>query len=235
MTLTCSHCGAEHVVEIIAGVNAASEPELKAKIKDGSAFVAECPYCGYRSLVGGQMLYHDPSERVMVWLLPESDSLSEQQREIVSAGIPGLDGYSLRRVLSAGDMIEKVNIFDAGLDDRVMELCKYVTRMELAENGQGFGEGSAAASAVGSAASAASAASSGSAASAAGAEMKFFRMDGADNTITISFPYDGKMQLAEVGFNVYEDCRGILARNPSIKEDPGFALIDSSWVARFFR
>ena len=80
MTMTCSHCGAEHVVEIIAGVNASTEPELKARIKDGSAFVAECPYCGYRSLVGGQMLYHDPSERVMVWLLPDGMPLSEQQR-----------------------------------------------------------------------------------------------------------------------------------------------------------
>lgn len=212
MTMTCSHCGAEHVVEIIAGVNASTEPELKARIKDGSAFVAECPYCGYRSLVGGQMLYHDPSERVMVWLLPDGMPLSEQQRGIISSGIPGLEGYTLRRVLSAGDMIEKVNIFDAGLDDRVMELCKHVTRMELAENGQG---------------------SPGNAE--IGAEMKFFRMDGADNTITFSFPQDGKMQLAEVGFNVYEDCRGILGRNPSVKEDPGFALVDAAWVSRFFR
>jgi hypothetical protein len=84
--------------------------------------------------------------------------------------------------------------------------------MELAENGQG---------------------SPGNAE--IGAEMKFFRMDGADNTITFSFPQDGKMQLAEVGFNVYEDCRGILGRNPSVKEDPGFALVDAAWVARFFR
>ena len=43
------------------------------------------------------------------------------------------------------------------------------------------------------------------------------------------------MQLAEVGFNVYEDCRGILSRNPSVKEDPGFALVDAAWVSRFFR
>lgn len=218
--MTCSHCGAEHVVEIIAGVNAASEPDLKARIKDGSAFVAECPYCGYRSLVGGQMLYHDPSERVMVWLLPEGVALSEQQKELVSSGIPGLENYILRRVTSAGDMIEKVNIFDAGLDDRVMELCKHVTRMELAE-------GEAPAGSVGS-----EGASSGT--EIFGADMKFFRMDGADNTITFSFPHDGKMQLAEVGFNVYEDCRGILGRNPSIKEDPGFALVDAAWVSRFF-
>lgn len=234
--MTCSHCGAEHVVEIIAGVNAASEPELKARIKDGSAFVTECPFCGYRSLVSGQLLYHDPSERVMVWLLPEGVALSGQQQNLVSSSVPGLENYTLRRVLSAGEMIEKVNIFDAGLDDRVMELCKHVTRMELAEGGApGEVSGSAGAqSGVSTPAGVIGSAGAPGKPEVFGADMKFFRMDGADNTIIFSFPHESKMQLVEVGFNVYEDCRGILARNPSIKEDTGFALVDADWVARFF-
>ncbi len=49
------------------------------------------------------------------------------------------------------------------------------------------------------------------------------------------FPLDGAMHGVHVGFNVYEDCRGILMRNPSVRPDAGFARIDSTWISKFFR
>ena len=35
---------------------------------------------------------------------------------------------------SVGELIEKINIFDSGLDDVVIEMCKYVTRHELGKD-----------------------------------------------------------------------------------------------------
>ena len=44
------------------------------------------------------------------------------------------------------------------------------------------------------------------------------------------------MQLIAVGFNVYEDCAGILRRNPHIRESvTGLATIDQTWLGQFFR
>ena len=44
------------------------------------------------------------------------------------------------------------------------------------------------------------------------------------------------MELLAVGFNVYEDCAGILARNPQIRDAAtGLAEIDQAWLSRFFR
>ena len=43
------------------------------------------------------------------------------------------------------------------------------------------------------------------------------------------------MHGARTGFHVYEDCRGILQRNPAVQPDKGFAQIDQDWIARFFR
>ena len=43
------------------------------------------------------------------------------------------------------------------------------------------------------------------------------------------------MHGARTGFHVYEDCRGILQRNPAVHPDKGFAQIDQEWIARFFR
>lgn len=207
-TYTCSGCGARLTTSFHSGINVRTEPQLKESVRDGSLFVAECPYCGRRNLLRGQLLYHDPDERLMIWLLPDGDP-AEERLESIEQQLNGLEGYTLRRVPDAGTLIEKVNLHDAGLDDRVMEMCKYVTMMELAESRKDP--------------------------SMADLPLKFFRMDGPDNQITLTYPKDGKMEGLEIGFNVYEDCRGILARNPAIQAGPGFARVDAAWIERFFR
>ncbi len=207
-TYTCSGCGARLTTSFHSGINVRTEPQLKESVRDGSLFVAECPYCGRRNLLRGQLLYHDPDERLMIWLLPDGDP-AEERLESIEQQLNGLEGYTLRRVPDAGTLIEKVNLHDAGLDDRVMEMCKYVTRMELTESRKDP--------------------------SMADLPLKFFRIDGPDNQITLTYPRDGKMEGLEIGFNVYEDCRGILARNPAIQAGPGFARVDAAWIERFFR
>ena len=180
------------------------EPALKASVKDGSLFVWECPHCGTANLARYACLYHDPQERLMIWLLPDGPV---PETASVAATLDSLDGYTLRRVKDVGSLIEKVNLFDAGLEDTVMEMCKYVTRMELAEKDRSLAD----------------------------IPLKFLRLDGADNELLFSYPKDGQMHGARTGFHVYEDCRGILQRNPSLHPDKGFAQIDQEWIARFFR
>ncbi|MGN1215732.1 MAG: CpXC domain-containing protein [Candidatus Cryptobacteroides sp.] len=208
----CNSCGRQQAVSIPERVNVKENPELKAGIKDGSLFVWTCPDCGSQNLVTGQViLYHDPDSRLMIYLLPPG-SLSagmEQALEKQSAAIAdALEGYTLRRVDDVGTLIEKVNIFDAGLDDCVMEMCKHVTRMELAQKGDK---------------------------TIMDVRMKFFRTEGPDNELVFTYPKDGSMQCIGTGFNVYEDCAGIIRRNPSVKPSEGFSRVDSDWVARFFR
>ena len=69
-TACCSRCGESHAVQTWPSINVAQDPDLKARVRDGSLFVWECPHCGARSLVKYQTLYHDPAEKLMVWLLP---------------------------------------------------------------------------------------------------------------------------------------------------------------------
>ena len=205
-------CSQSHKVEAWNRINVSENPELKEKVKDGSLFVWECPHCGASNLIPGQTLYHDPDARLMVFLLPDG-ALPESQaaalEQQLSALSGSLEGYTLRRVGDIGSLIEKVNIFDAGLDDCVIEMCKYVSRMELAgkEGGKDIST----------------------------APFKFFRLSGPDNDIEFSYPSEGRMHGVMIGFNVYEDCAGILRRNPQVKPSEGFARIDSDWIARFFR
>ena len=203
-----------HEITVPGGINVGETPELKARVKDGSLFVWECPACGTANLARCQTLYHDPEQRLMVWLLPDG-VLSEERMETVEKALAAqaaeLEGYVLRRVSDVGSLIEKVNIHDAGLDDRVIEMCKYVTKTELAEKNRQR------------------------AADFLDAPFKFYRMQGADNELTLSFPLDGQMHGVQIGFNVYEDCRGILSRNPAVQAGPGFARVDADWLAQYFR
>ena len=200
---SCSRCGGTHSVETFPSINTALDPTLKARVRDGSLFVWECPYCGTRNLLKYETLYHDPAERLMVWLLP-GDALPPAA---VADAVKELDGYTLRLVREVGDLVEKVNIHAAGLDDVLVEMCKYVTRMELSEK-QG---------------------------SVVEAPLKFYKLDGPDNDLLFSFPQDGEMKVVNVGFHVYEDARGILGRHPSVRPEPGFAQVDAAWLGQYFR
>ena len=103
---------------------------------------------------------------------------------------------------SVGELVEKVKIFGCGLDDIVIEMCKFVTCQELKKD----------------------------------VTLRFVGTEGADGEMTFTYPENGQMELVAVGFNVYEDCAGILQRNPVIRDSAtGLATVDQAWLSRFFR
>lgn len=66
-------------------------------------------------------------------------------------------------------------------------------------------------------------------------QLKFVGIQGADSEMTFTYPENGEMQMLAVGFNVYEDCAGILNRNPSIKEAARtLCRVDSDWLSKYF-
>ncbi|MCH5172753.1 MAG: CpXC domain-containing protein [Bacteroidales bacterium] len=186
--VTCSSCGKGYEADVYRHIDAQDDPQMKEAVMNGSVFVRECPLCGCRELIKTPVIYRD-SHLLLC--------LSEYKIEA-----EGLDGLSGRRVCDVGSFIEKVKIFDAGLDDIAVELCKFVTRQEIGKD----------------------------------AELKFLRTDGADNDIIFTYPEDGRMQMLSVGFNVYEDCRAIVERNPSMKAAAqGLALVDRDFVEEFLK
>lgn len=115
--------------------------------------------------------------------------------------IDDMQGNTGRLVCEPGEMIEKLKIFDAGLDDIAIELCKFVTLGELKKD----------------------------------VDLKFLRVDGADNEIIFAYPENGQMQMLSIGINVYEDCCGIISRNPSLTSQKGLVKVDQTWLSGFLR
>ena len=65
-------------------------------------------------------------------------------------------------------------------------------------------------------------------------DLKFFRMEGADNRILLTYPENGEMQVIGTGFSVYEDAAGIMRRNPQMKTC-GLIRVDRSWLENYIR
>ena len=182
-------CGKAFDVPVPTVVNVVENPDLKTRVTSGALFVASCPDCGTENLIKHPFLYLDTQARVLI-LLADAD-----------VDDSGMDrGMTVRKVSSVEELIGKVKIFDAGLDDVVIELCKFVTCRELGRD----------------------------------VDLKFLKMDGADNEIILTYPDKGQMEMLAIGFNVYEDCRGIVSRNPTHSEaGGGLATVDQAWLSRF--
>lgn len=221
-TAKCSSCGTEKKVQVFGSINVAEDLGLKEKVKNGSLFAWQCPKCGSWNLLKYMTLYHDPESRLMVWLIPDGamdesdmDKVRKKMAALTEKGEDGksaLDGYILREVSEVGDLIEKVNIHDAGLDDVAIEMCKYFAKMDLGEKLPEKEQEAI-----------------------LGASFKFYQLSGPDNDITFAYSLNGQMQGAKIGFKVYEDCRGIISRNPKVVPKEGFAKVDASWIAKFFK
>ena len=157
-----------------------------------------------------ETLYHDPAAKLMVWLIP-SGEISETQMQAITMHTKAMEGYTLRRVNDMGSLMEKVLINDAGLDDVVVEMVKYVTKLEMVQKivdqdkKDEFLAG----------------------------KFHFYRAEGEgdEKLLTFMYPQDGQMMGVNVGMNVYQDCSGILERNPQIRPAEGFSRIDADWLA----
>ncbi len=206
----CSKCGEQHKVIVYRSINTADNPELKAKVMDGSLFLWECPHCGQVNLAKYETLYHDPAAKVMFWLGPRGE-ISETQMQAITMHTKAMGGYTLRRVNDMGTLMEKVLTAEAGLNDVVLEMCKYVTKLEMVQKSVPADQKDEFMASA----------------------FHFYRAEGEGDERILTFMYGlgGQMLGVNIGINVYNDCAGILERNPQIKPADGFERIDADWLS----
>ncbi len=205
----CSKCGEQHKIIVYSSVNTAENPELKPKVMDGSLFLWECPHCGQVNLARYEILYHDPAKKLMFWLMPKDD-ISETQMQAITMHTKAMGGYTLRRMSDMGALMEKVLIAEAGLEDHVIEMCKYVTKLEMvqksipAEQKDEF----------------------------MNSTFHFYRCteEEGERLITFSYALGGEMFGMNIGMNIYQNCSDIFERNPQVKPADGFERIDADWL-----
>lgn len=144
--IRCPKCGAEHDFAIWTRINTDLDPDLDKRVRTGVLFRTQCPECGQQIDVVYPCLYHRMSDKIMIYYAPGREAMEKA----VEAFEDGIDetrserrfdvrekGYRNRVVGSLYDLQEKIAIFEAGLDDRVVEICKVLIGSELQESQPG--------------------------------------------------------------------------------------------------
>ena len=120
-TVKCPKCGEENTFTCWQSINT----EMDFAIPDiisGKLFEVTCKKCGHTAQVHYPMLFNDMIHGVMInYVMPEA---VEEAVRVVDYMRERMDFCRFRIVTSQTDLREKTAIFDAGLDDRVVELLK---------------------------------------------------------------------------------------------------------------
>ena len=121
--ITCPKCGKKHSFQVWDSINTLEFPEMKEKVRNDEAFRYRCPDCGATALLNYNFLYHQQEDKLLIFVDADGSSYGDMEKILKQRG-NAFDGYRKRIVLSYNDFKEKLLIFDAGLDDRIVEIIK---------------------------------------------------------------------------------------------------------------
>lgn len=131
--VTCPVCGKTAEFHAWQILRTRLHADAKREVLSGDAFRFRCPDCGCVRIVHHPMFYIDEASLTMIALADEAhhldlnDLLAGYKRPgVPNPFFPGVPGrmIRMRTVTSVRALQEKIRLFDAGLDDRQVELLK---------------------------------------------------------------------------------------------------------------
>lgn len=141
----CPKCHSTHQFTIWQSMNTVIDPELKESVRNLSVFDFVCPSCGQTTPVSYEFLYHQMEDKLMIYLAFSEESANQfiESINVVASNPSGMirkemnKEYTFRVVTSQQELVEKLTIFDANLDDRIIEILKiFILKSFFEENSQ---------------------------------------------------------------------------------------------------
>ncbi len=126
--LTCPICKHDHTAPVISVMDIERDKETWKSVQDGSLFRFDCPDCGYPMELTYSFLCQDSAIRQYLYLCregPEEDGgfqKAAQRAKQLTRG--NISDAILRIVCTMDELEEKLRVFENGLDDRMVEVCK---------------------------------------------------------------------------------------------------------------
>lgn len=135
----CPNCGELGEVTVWNAVTVKDSPDLKADLLAGKINMFRCGTCGHKALMPTHLLYHDEEQRLLISFTPCEENLRKRLYENVvetskeTGALEKFEGYNLRFVTEYNELLEKLLIFDAGLNDKAVEVIKLMILSQDAE------------------------------------------------------------------------------------------------------
>lgn len=135
-TVKCPKCGAENKFTCWQSINTEEDFAIP-DIISGKLFEVKCEACGHVTHVHYPILFNDMIHGVMInYVMPEA---VEEAERIADYMRERMDFCRFRIVTSQTDLREKTAIFNAGLDDRVVEILKLLVMAQIHDQVEGKG------------------------------------------------------------------------------------------------
>lgn len=128
----CPICQTKNSFTMWNSVNVTLDPELKSDILDLSIFKCTCSNCGFTEIIDYNCMYHDMENKIVVFFVNKNDPYVSKYEKLLENFRK--DGYLVRIVNSIFDLKEKLIIFDANLDDRIVEIYKMIIFRQFCED-----------------------------------------------------------------------------------------------------
>ncbi len=142
-SVKCPNCGQMSDITVWSSITVKDSPDLKTDLLSGKVNMFVCPSCETRALMPHPMLYHDEDMKLMISFSPTNDAvLAEQLFDNVqtsskqSGELDKLEGYNLRFITDYNELLEKLLIFDNGLNDKAIEVIKLMILSQDADKSE---------------------------------------------------------------------------------------------------
>jgi hypothetical protein len=128
--ITCRQCGWQQDFTVWESLNVTMHPERKGELLRGELTRFTCSKCGWATEVVYPLLYHDMEAKLMFWLVPSGDKQNAENFPFRKM----MRDYRFRFVSNRNELLEKILIFEAELDDRVLECLKLLVLSNSAKD-----------------------------------------------------------------------------------------------------
>jgi hypothetical protein len=136
-TVRC-HCGNAFEAELFDGLHVSRRPDVRERILDGTFHRFTCPACGGTVVVEQRLAYSDMPRRHWFTVFPRidlrhrdelvafarrsfQDTMIDRAPELVRGWASEM---TVRAIFGLASLREKLTVFDAGLDDALIECLK---------------------------------------------------------------------------------------------------------------
>lgn len=136
----CPECGQMGDITVWSSITVKDSEDLKKDFLAGKVNIFRCASCGHMGLMPTPLLYNDEDKKLMISFSPcTDDAVAKKQYDEIcraskdSGEMKALEGYNLRFVTDYNEMLEKILIFDNGLNDKAIEIIKLLIMMQEPE------------------------------------------------------------------------------------------------------
>jgi hypothetical protein len=132
--ISCPKCSNELDVTLFESINVESDPSLRDALMENKLNGVTCPACDFSFRVDKPLLYCDPTRKLFIYWLPTADNLYDTGTESFQETVAKMSGLvpdsvampEIHLVFTRTEMVERIFLNEAGLDERVIEYIKYL-------------------------------------------------------------------------------------------------------------